>query len=57
MEENIEKKVNPIAIQFVEDCRAKELTFEEVHTLIQLISWEYEKAKKEADKKVSSELF
>ncbi len=47
-----EEKVKPMAMQFVEDCRAKGLTLGEFHVLSQLISCECEKIKKEAEKKI-----
>lgn len=56
-DKNIEKKVKPIAEQFIKDCKAKRLTLEEFHVLAQLISWEYESAKKESAKKLSAKPF
>lgn len=52
-----ESKVNPIAENLIKECRAAGLTLEEFHVLAQLISWEYEKVKKEREKKWSSEIF
>lgn len=55
--ETIREKVNPIVRQTVDASRVAGLTLKEFHILSQLISWEYEKAKKEKEKKLLNEMF
>ena len=51
------EKVNPIVKHVVEESRAIGLTLGEFHILAQLINWEYDKAKKEKEKKLLDEFF
>ena len=56
-EKRIKEKVNPIVKNIIKESKAAGLTLSEFHILAQLVSLEYEKAKKEIEKTMLDKLF